>query len=473
MTDTTSTAERWARFRFAVIGPLLAAPPEGGQLRAALIDLARKSFTHPVTGQPTRFAFSTIERWFYAAARDADPVTQLRRRVRKDAGHRRSIGEELAAAVRRQYAEHPRWSYLLHYDNLKALCEMDRSLGPLPSYATVRRYMKSQGWIRQRRKTDHRIASGPREVRSFEHPYAHALWHLDFHHCSRNVLLSDGRWVTPRLLAVLDDHSRLCCHAQWYLGEGAEELVHGLCQAFMKRGLPRSLMMDNGSAMVAAETTQGLERLGVHAVFTQPESPYQNGKQETFFAPVEGRLMAMLEGVQELDLDLLNQATIAWVEGDYHRKLHEALGQTPLERLAGARNLSRPCPSAERLRDSFRMQVQRKQRRGDGTCSVDGVRFEIPSRYRHIERVHVRYARWDLTHVTLVDPVHGHALCSLYPVDKHRNADGHRRPVEPAQHVEQTPASDVAPHLKKLMAEFAATGMPPAYLPQIKENSDG
>jgi hypothetical protein len=46
------------------------------------------------------------------------------------------------------------------------------------------------------------------------------------------------------LLGVLDDHSRLCCHLQWYLAEGARELCHGLCQAFQKRDLPRSLLYD-------------------------------------------------------------------------------------------------------------------------------------------------------------------------------------------------------------------------------------
>src|SRR5881398_1407228 len=49
----------------------------------------------------------------------------------------------------------------------------------------------------------------------------------------------------------LDDHSRLCCHAQWYLAEGAEELCHGLSQGFKKRQLPRSILFDNGSAMMA------------------------------------------------------------------------------------------------------------------------------------------------------------------------------------------------------------------------------
>jgi len=66
------------------------------------------------------------------------------------------------------------------------------------------------------------------------------------------------------LLGVLDDRSRLACHVQWYLrDENAEDLVHGLSQAIQKRGLPRALLTDNGSAETAAEVEQGLARLGV------------------------------------------------------------------------------------------------------------------------------------------------------------------------------------------------------------------
>jgi putative transposase len=41
------------------------------------------------------------------------------------------------------------------------------------------------------------------------------------------------------LFGVLDDRSRLACHLQWYLSESAENIAHGLSQAFLKRGLPR------------------------------------------------------------------------------------------------------------------------------------------------------------------------------------------------------------------------------------------
>src|SRR5437870_10176218 len=71
--------ERWAHLRFSVVGPLLAAPPARGELQAALEALAATSWRHPVTGTPTQFGVSTIERW-YRQARGAtvDPVGVLR-----------------------------------------------------------------------------------------------------------------------------------------------------------------------------------------------------------------------------------------------------------------------------------------------------------------------------------------------------------------------------------------------------------
>ena len=91
------------------------------------------------------------------------------------------------------------------------------------------------------------------------------------------MLTPGGQWLRPIVLAILDDHSRLCNHVQWYLSETAEDLVHGLSQAIQKRGLPRALLTDNGSAMVAEEVTEGLLRLGIVAERTLPYSPYQKG----------------------------------------------------------------------------------------------------------------------------------------------------------------------------------------------------
>ena len=51
---------------------------------------------------------------------------------------------------------------------------------------------------------------------------------------------------------------------------------------------------------------------------------------EVLWSPVEGRLIAKLEGVEALTLKRLNDATVAWVKRDYHRLVHRELGTTPL-----------------------------------------------------------------------------------------------------------------------------------------------
>lgn len=477
----TQVPDAWARLRFAVVGQLLAAPPpERGALRRALAALAEKTWQHPITQEPKRFSTSTVERWYYLAlGARRDPVSVLRRKVRADRGTQPAVPTSMGAILAAQYRTHPGWSVQLHADNLATRVHADPALGLMPSYASVRRYLTAKGMRRQRgraqgaRPGEIAAAEGraERETRSYEATHVNRLWHLDFHVGSRKVLLADGQWVTPRLLGVIDDYSRLICHAQWYLTETACDLVHGLSQALQKRKLPRHLLTDNGAAMVAAETTEGLVALGIVGDTTRAYSPEQNAKMEVFWAQVEGRLMAMLEGHKELSLALLNEATLAWIEGEYHHKIHRETEETPFHRFLHGPSVERPCPSSDALRRAFRTQVTRRQRRSDGTFTLEGVRFEVPSRYQHLETLTVRYARWDLTCADLYDARHGTRLCAVVPIDKAANADRRRRtrdaqaPAGDARTPESEPDA-IAPLLRALMAQYAATGLPPAYLPQ-------
>jgi len=84
--------------------------------------------------------------------------------------------------------------------------------------------------------------------------------------------------------------------------------------------------------------------------------------------------------------------------------------------------------------------------------------------------VTVRYASWDLSHVYLADARSGAVLTRLYPQNKQKNADGRRRRREPITGhpdvASQPPSGEMAPLLRKLIADYAATGLPPAYLPK-------
>ena len=88
----------------------------------------------------------------------------------------------------------------------------------------------------------------------------------------------------------------------------------------------------------------------------------------------------------------------------------------------------------------------------------------------------MRYARWDLRSIDLIDPQTQTRLCALYPLDKNANAEGRRRALSPAPPSPsapgQTPPHEPAPLLQQLLADYAASGLPPAYLPGPGEATD-
>ena len=477
--NSQSRLHSWAQLRFSIIGGLLASPPGPGELGKQLKILARRQYHHPCKDAFVTFGASTIERWYYKALNGNDPVGDLDRKPRSDLGRKTALSKKILIELGKQYCNFPHWSYQLHTDNLLALIEEKPELGNPPSYASVRRRMKERGWYKKRSprnktKGQHKaeLHLEQMEVRSYEASLVHGLWHLDFHKGKLRVVDNNGEWNTPIALCILDDCSRLCCHIQWYYRETAEVLQHGLLQAFMKRGLPRSLMTDNGAAMVGHETVNGLLGLSIKHDRTLPYSPYQNGKQESFWGQLEGRLMSMLSRVEPLTLETLNYTTQAWSEMEYNRKRHQEINCSPVDKMLKRPDSSRPAPDSEKMTFAFTIQESRAQRKSDGTLQIKGVRFEVPSRFRHFDRLYIRYQSWNLSHAWLVDERDSAMLAKIHPQDKVKNGEGLRRTLIPMVDLPEpdTNADPYPPLLRKLLEDYAVTGVPPAYIPMEEDN---
>ncbi len=480
----------WAQFRLAVIGELLCSPPERGQLKKKLRALGEKIWLNPITGEPLRISSTSIERWFYRARKHhQNPIESLADKTRADWGISRNMDACLAESWNELYQKHPCWSYTLLYDNFIALMKTRDPSAKVPSYSTMHRYSLRVGRLRQRKPACHEdgtpipsaaAAADYRrgfEVRSYEAEYVGGLWHLDFHKGSKKVLMTDGLWKQPILLCILDDCSRLVCHAQWYLSESTECLVHGYSQAILKRGTPRSLLSDNGSAMLSCEFTEGLMRLSIQHDKTLPYSPYQNGKQERFWGTVEGRLLPMLEDLRALTLDQLNNLTQIWIESDYHEIVHTETKQTPVQRFANHKNVLRDSPSLEMLQSSFTREQSRKQKMMDGTISCHGMRYEVPSAYRHHQDLWIRSTSWDFTHVYLCDNKERKPILKLFPVDKQGNAQKERARNAPIAQIHQSNKEQlegIPPLLQELVKKHQAQNLPPSYLrhDEIKNNQE-
>ena len=87
----------------------------------------------------------------------------------------------------------------------------------------------------------------------------------------------------------------------------------------------------------------------------------------------------------------------------------------------------------------------------------------------------LRYARWDLGYVHLVDDRANKLLARVFPLDRSRNASGERRRLErSATGVPEAPvhSDELPPLMKKLLEDYAVTGLPPSYLPKIDRGRD-
>jgi len=310
------------------------------------------------------------------------------------------------------------------------------------------------------------------EVRSYESTHVGGLWHLDFHHGSVKVVDDKGKWHTPILLGIFDDHSRLCCHMQWYLGETAENLCHGFSQALQKRGIPREVLHDRGSAMISAEFSEGLTALSVVQRMTMPYAPWMNGKCEFVWSRIEARLLSMLMGYKDLTLQMLNETTQAWVEMEYNRTVHRETKERPVDRFVNGKDVARPTPDSKTLRMAFRMETRRRQRKSDGSISLEGKRYEIPSRLNFLDFVTLKYARWDMGYVHIIDERSGNPICRIYPVDLSQNADGRRRVIaDPVDVAPVTETTELPTLMQQLMEDYASSGLLPAYLPKDESKS--
>src|SRR5258708_199319 len=137
----------------------------------------------------------------------------------------------------------------------------------------------------------------------------------------------NGTSVQTRLIAFLDDASRVCCHGQFFPAENVDTLIESLRAAFYKRGVPQSLYVDNGSIYSSKEIIQICARVGCLLHHTPVRDGAAKGKIERFFRTVRDQFLC-----RSLDLsclEALNRQFIHWVEENYNAQKHSVLEMAP------------------------------------------------------------------------------------------------------------------------------------------------
>jgi transposase InsO family protein len=354
--------EQIALFRFGLISPLVSRKGMSrGEQEAHIREITAKSWEIP--GSPrSSIARSTVLRWLFLYQRSGERLESLSPQGRKDRGASRALGAELEAALVALRRENRAVSLpvLLKFARTRGIVTADKA----PSKDSLYRLFK-----RHSLDKDTRL---PEDRRRFETELVNDMWQSDCMHGPR--VIHEGKLRKAYLFAVIDDHSRLITYARFYLSENLDCYRDCLIHAMEIRGLPRRLYVDNGSAFRSNALKYACARLGVALLHSRPYIPEGRGKIERFFLTVRTQFIPTLP--ESLTLDKLNELLVAWIDGEYHKRIHSTTGQTPIERYLAHLSLLRSAPKD--LRDYFRTTVRRKVDK-DRTVTLLGKLYEAPA----------------------------------------------------------------------------------------------
>ena len=101
-------------------------------------------------------------------------------------------------------------------------------------------------------------------------------WSLDF----VSDQLSDGRRI--RVLNIVDDYFRVCVGQLVDTSISGQRMANHLSLLGAERGLPKSIVMDNGPEMTSKAMFFWSQETGVKLSFIQPGKPTQNAYCESF-----------------------------------------------------------------------------------------------------------------------------------------------------------------------------------------------
>ena len=114
-------------------------------------------------------------------------------------------------------------------------------------------------------------------------------------------------------------------HAQFYFAQDLESLKDCFKQAFLKRGIPERLYVDNTQIFRSKQLLAVAAQIGFHLLYSKPYRPEGLGKIERWFLNVRSSFLSRLDLPRIESIDRLNRLLWAWIEGEYHLACHRGI----------------------------------------------------------------------------------------------------------------------------------------------------
>ncbi|MFQ5961419.1 MAG: DDE-type integrase/transposase/recombinase [Candidatus Methylomirabilales bacterium] len=401
-----------ALFRLAVLGPLLNRTLQRGELKQSLAELAAQVWTD-LEGKPRRMAAKTLEEWYYRHCHYG--FEGLMPLARSDRGRFKVVSTEMEELIVAMKREDPGRSTPVIARELVLAGRMKP--GEL-SVSTIRRLLRKHGLSAPRMELER-----PARLR-WQASSCGELWQADAVHGPKLFDPASGRPVRVKIFTLLDDKSRLVPHLRGDFHESQTEFLTVLMGAVLRRGIPRSLLVDNHPSFSGSDVALACARLGIRLIFTRPFDAPAKGKIERFFRTLRMHVLDRLDLDKVDNLDELNLRLSAWSEGEYNRRPHASLnGRTPLEVWEEDAVQIRWVDEPAAVEDAFTATLKRHVR-NDSTCQVRGRFYEVPTHLRNTT-VEIGY---HLLHPDRLWVQDGPTRVPLREVDTQVNARRRREP---------------------------------------------
>ncbi len=331
-------------------------------------------------GNQYQFTWRTIQTWHYRYKNHG--VTAMDTSSRADKGKPRKVTPEEVLEAINQALPHFRHKNNGHYTtpNKTAIYRFCIEKGLLHAGQIARNTFSRMVEKYELLKAD----PGENKRRlAFSMQYANQLWQAD------TMFGPQVGGRQTKLIAFIDDASRVLCHGEFFLDENADSMIRALRSAFYKRGLPEQLLVDNGSIYCCQEITLICARVGCILRHTAVRDAAAKGKIERFFRRVRDQFL-----IRNLDLSSiggLNRQFTDWVEQDYNATVHTTLGMKPIDRFGVDLSRIRFLSPSQDTDELFYAEATRTVKK-DNTFSFEGRRYETPIDLRG-KKIQLRYDR--------------------------------------------------------------------------------
>jgi transposase InsO family protein len=353
-----------ATFRFGLISEFVTGVRLGyGEKEKLIREKVERSYYLPFSDR-SKISRATLEKWISDYKKSGYRIEGLYPKSRSDKGSVRALSSSLKLAVKELKKENPKLKIPAIVTCLKhkKLIAQDEYV----SLTSLYRYLKQERL--------NVVNEDAIDKRHFEACHPNEIWQSDVMHGPSVTV--DGKSCKAYLIAIIDDHSRFIIHAEFYLSETRENFMDCLRQGILKRGLPQTLYIDNGSCFRALHLEQVTAQLGIGIKHSRPYIPQGRGKIERWFKYVRENYLQIitLTKTNVGALDLLNANFSDWIE-TYNNRVHSTTKQSPYNRYQAGLECVRPAPA--HLLNYFR-QIEFRQVKKDRTVRLMGVMLEAP-----------------------------------------------------------------------------------------------